>query len=255
VSHQQRILFWDVETAPALAFAFQAKTDWIPSHMFQHETFLLTWAAKWAGSNRVISERLTGAEARAQDDSRLVTSLVELIREADVIVAHNGDGFDEKVLRGRAMLTGSEPLGPVRSVDTLKLAKRSFRLTHNSLNHLAKHLGVPQKMDTGGFSLWRDAYLGDEKALAKMDRYCRADVRCLEGVYGAMLPHVKGLPRLIDASHDGEDVCPYCGSAERQSRGLTHTNASSFPRYRCSCGRWYRGRQAVKSRLANVPLT
>jgi len=253
LSTPHKVLFWDVESAPMLGWLWQAKTDWVASGMLEHEVFLLSWAAKWEGSRSVISDRLTGEEAVAQDDSRIVTSLIDLIREADTIVAHNGDRFDAKVVRGRAMLLGVEPLGPVRSIDTLAEAKRSFRLSHNSLAHLARHLEVPTKLGTS-FALWRDSYGGDETALAKMDRYCRRDVRVLEDVYRKMRPYVKGAHRLQSAETEGEHVCPSCGSAELVRRGTYETNASTFQRYRCECGRWSRSRKSSPVRLSTTPL-
>ncbi len=237
-----------------LGFIWQARTDWVASQMLQHEVFMLSWAAKWLGSRSVISDRLTGDEAVAQDDGRIVTSLIDLIREADVVVAHNGTGFDLKVVRGRAMLAGVEPLGPTRMIDTLTEARRSFRLSHNSLNHLAQHLGVPTKLGTS-FDLWRSCYFGDEKALARMDRYCRRDVRVLEDVYRLMRPYVQGAHRLQTAEYDGEHVCSRCGSDQLVKRGFYETNVSTFQRYRCSdCGRWDRDRKAIRVRLSTTPL-
>lgn len=251
---RQRILFWDVETAPVLAYVWRAKTDWVPSGAMEHEVFMLSWAAKWEGARRVLSARLTPEEARQQDDSRIVQELIDLIRQADVVVAHNGDRFDVPMLAGRALLSGTEPLGPVRTIDTLKLARRSFKLTHNSLDHLARAVDVPTKLGTS-FSLWRDAYHGDEKALAKMDRYCKQDVRVLEDVFHRLEPHVTKLPRLVDADHPGQHVCPSCGSEDLERRGYYHTNASTFQRWRCKgCTRWSRSVAREPDTLGVRPL-
>ncbi len=254
MSTSHKVLIWDVETSFMLASLFQARQDFVASKMFQHEVFMLTWAAKWEGSRDVMSGKLTGEEALAQDDTRIVADLIDLVREADVLVAHNGNGFDNKVLRGRAMLNQQEPLGPIRSIDTCAEAKNSFRLSHNSLDHLARHLGVPTKLHTS-FELWRDCYYGDESALAKMDRYCRKDVRVLEQVYQLMKPHIRGLPRLQDPEYDDEHSCTHCGSDHLQWRGYYPTNAGRFRRFQCQdCRRWGRSRRAEKTRLSTVPL-
>jgi len=254
MSQDMKVLVWDVETAPMLGFVWQAKTDWVSSRMLQHEVFLLSWAAKWVGDRKVISARVTGEEAVAQDDSRIVAELIDLIRQADILVAHNGNRFDVKVLAGRALLNQQEPLGHIHTIDTLQLAKGSFRLSHNSLDHLARRLGVPTKLGTS-FDLWRSCYYGDEKALAKMDRYCRRDVRVLEDVYEKMKPYVKGLPRLQVADHDMEHACPHCGGENLQRRGHANTNAGTYQRWQCQdCSRWGRSRTGDKARFTTVPL-
>lgn len=239
-----------------LSYIWSARTEYVGPHLIHHDTFLLSWAAKWHGQKKTMSAVLTPDEAVGQDDARIVQQLADLVREADIVVAHNGDKFDVKKLNARLLLLQQEPLGPVRTIDTCMLSKRTFSLASNSLGYLARALGVRQKMDTGGFDLWHRCYMGDEKALRKMDRYCRQDVRALEDVFDAMRPYVKGLPRLVDADAAFERACPSCGSDQLQSRGLARTNASTFRRFQCQeCGRWSRARTGQKDkRLATVPL-
>jgi hypothetical protein len=250
-----RIWLWDVETAPMLAYIWQAKTEYVQPQAITHETFMLTWAGKWHGQSKVHGDALTPDEALAQDDTRIVGSLADRLREADVVVAHNGDRFDLPIVRSRLMLQGLDPLGPVRSIDTLTLARKSFRLASNKLDHLARVLGIPGKIGTS-FSLWQRCYHGDPKALASMLRYNRQDAVVLEAVYDALAPHVRGLPRLVDADAEGELVCPSCGSGDLQRRGFHRTNASTFQRFACqSCGRWSRSRTSEPGRkLGPVPL-
>lgn len=250
-----RTLVWDIETAPMLAYIWQAKTEYVPAGAITHEVFMLGWAAKWEGESKVHSDILSPEEAVAQDDSRLVTGLADLVREADVVVAHNGDRFDIPMLNNRLLLQGLEPLGPVKTIDTCTMARKSFRLASNKLDYLAQQLGLGSKLPTS-FDLWKQCYVGDEKALARMHRYNRKDVRLLEDVYQRLQPYVKGLPRLVDADHRDQRVCPSCGKDALQKRGFHRTNASSFQRYHCQeCGRWSRARAAEKAmKLDTVPL-
>lgn len=249
-----RILFWDIETAPLLAYVWSAKTHYVGSHQFIHDSFMLCWAAKWADGKKVHSDVLTSEEAREQDDRRVVVSLANLLRQADVVVAHNGDRFDIPMLNNRLLTLGEEPLGPVKTVDTLKLAKKTVRLASNKLDYLAEQMGCGRKIKTS-FQMWKDCYHGHHSALKQMVKYNRQDVRVLEDVYAGLEPYVKGLPRLVDAA--GSDaVCPTCGSADLSRDGWHRTNASSFPRFRCgSCKRHCRSRKADPSkRVALHPL-
>lgn len=251
-----RVLIFDIETAPMLAYIWRAKTEYVNPQAITHEVFLLSWAAKWEDGKRVQGDVLTGEEALAQDDSRIVQSLADLIREADVVVAHYGNGFDIPMLNNRLLLLGLEPLGPVRSIDTKALAAKSFRLASNKLDYIAEALGIGNKIKTE-FQWWVDCYHGDEAALKRMYRYNRKDVTLLEAVYQRLKPYVKNLPRLVDGTGPNDRSCPFCGEEALQKRGLYRTNASTFQKWHCtSCRRNSRSRQAEKGkRLEFVPIT
>lgn len=249
------MLFFDLETAPATAFLWQADTQYIPMEMLITNTFLLNWGAKWADGKNVLTDLITPEEVAARDDRRICESIADLIRRADAVVAHNGDRFDVPVLNSRLLYHQSEPLGPVRCIDTLKLAKQSFRLTYNKLDYLADYLGVGRKLKTD-MDLWKQCMAGDLQALKRMQRYNRQDVLLLEAVYQKMIPYVKRLPRLVDALREGERVCPFCGSEALIGRGYQVYAATTFGNLQCkSCGRYSRYRTAERlKKVGLVPL-
>jgi DNA polymerase elongation subunit (family B) len=250
-----RLLFYDIETAPLLGFFWQLNQDWINPEMVEQDWFMFCWSAKWSDGTQVLSKVLTSKEAKAQDDRRIVESLAELIRKADIIVAHNGNAFDVKKLNSRLVYHGLEPLGQTQMIDTLTIARGTFKFTSNKLDYLAKFLGLPGKLPTG-FALWRDCYHGSKAALEQMVAYNRNDVLVLERVFHKLMPHAKTLPRLVDAVEYHQDVCPTCGSRNHRKDGLYRTKASTFQRFRCDgCGRRFRGRQTLGSqKTAGVPL-
>lgn len=242
-----RLLYYDIETAPLLTFLWSLRQKHHSAEMVEADTFLLSWAAKWSDGETVHSRVLSPGEAKTQDDSRLVGELAELVKKADYVVAHNGDRFDLPMLNGRLLTLGMDPVGAVQSIDTLKLARSTFRLASNKLDYLAQTLGLGEKHTTD-FDLWRQCYRGDKKALSRMVDYNRNDVVLLERVFHALKPHVKGLPRLWDATDWRQEFCPACGSKEKVKDGFHRTKANTFQRYRCrnsECGRRYRSWQAV----------
>ncbi len=253
--YKSKVLFYDIETAPLLSHHWRMFRENIGQDQNLAIQFMYCWSAKWGDSDEVLSDRLTPEEALAQDDSRIVLSLAELIREADVVVAHNGDRFDLPMVNTRIVVLGQENLGPTETIDTLKLAKKNFRFPKNSLDFLAEHLLGKRKLKTE-FELWRDCYQGDERALRDMEKYNREDVVILEGVFEAMRPHVRRLKRLYDADHDHQVVCPSCGVEgieNFQRRGYYRTQASTFPKYQCkNCGRYHRGRVSIKRHRAKL---
>ena len=246
------VLFFDIETAPLLAHVWRAYTEFVPSIMMVHDSFMLTWSAKWMGRDEMISASLTGQEARLQTDERIVVLLADLIREADVIVAHNVDGFDLPMFNSRLLMLGLEALGPTQTIDTLKLAKKNFRLSHNKLDYLAEQLGLGRKIKTD-FDLWLDAYHGDEDAIREMLTYNQHDVTLLEAVFHRITPYVSRLTRLFDPQGFKTTACGHCGHDSWQSRGYYRTQASTFRKIQCNnCGRYSRLRTSEKSQRSAV---
>lgn len=251
-----RILYMDIETAPMLAYVWQAKTDYIGTHQFTHDFFMLSWAAKFDDRKTVRSGVLNSSEARGQQDARIVSDLADVLREADIVVGHNLNSFDIPKINSRLLLNQLEPLGPIRTIDTLTLARRSFKLASNKLDYLAQLLGVGGKLTTG-FDLWRRCYMGDTKALAQMVRYNRNDVVIQEKVYESLLPYLKGVPRIAEPVSGDDRGCPYCGADTLVRRGSYTTNASTFQRWYCKpCRRYTRSRTADRhARFATVPVS
>lgn len=245
------ILFFDIETSPMLAYVWGPKADWIPHNQILHEAFILCWAAKWAGQKTIITDKLNTTEVGERNDARIAANLAELVRQADIVVAHNSDGFDIPMLNNRILLQGLEPLGPVDSIDTLKLARKNFRLTHNKLDHLARHLGLGSKLKTD-FDLWERVYNGDEVAMKEMLRYCRNDVVLLEQVFDRLRPHVSRLRRLVDGEGS---FCPSCGSTNYQKRGKKRTNAGTSQQYQCLvCLRYFKDKTSDAGKRQMRPL-
>lgn len=245
-----RLLFYDIETAPMLSFHWQAKTDYIGVHLVESDSrSLLCWSAKWSDSQKVMSARLTKAETLVQDDARIVGRLADLMRQADYVVAHNGNRFDYKRVNARLLVNTLTPLGSVQAIDTLNIAKQSFDLPYNNLNYLAKRLGFGEKIPTD-FDVWRRAFYGDVAALKELEAYNRQDVILLEHVFHAITPYAKTLPRLVDAAEWRDELCPYCGSTDRTKSGVYRTKVNTYPKWVCQCGREYRGWRAIGSKTA-----
>jgi DNA polymerase III epsilon subunit-like protein len=241
-----RLLFYDIETAPMLSYHWEPRTEYVAAPMVESDDrFLLCWSAKWSDSRDVLSGRITQKEARSQNDARIVGKLADLLREADYVVAHNGNRFDMKRVNARLLVNKLTPLGNVQQIDTLSIARQSFDLPYNNLDYLARKLGYGQKLSTS-FELWRRAFYGEVSALKEMEAYNRQDVVLLEAVFHALAPYAKTLPRLVDAAEWREELCPYCGSKDRKPAGVYRTKINTFQKYRCvNCEREYRGWQAI----------
>lgn len=215
-------LVFDIETAPVKANLWRANQEYVPHEMVDADSFVICWSAKWYGGREVASDIVTPAEAKDRYDARVVASLAEMMREAELYIAHNGSRFDLPRINGRLMVLEQEPLTPGRMIDTLTLARRSFDLPYNKLDYLAAILFNDHKLRTE-FDLWRRCVLGDEAALRRMLKYNRKDVTLLERVFDRMKPYVNNLPRMFVPTTDREWACPTCGSPNVIKRGHHNT--------------------------------
>lgn len=227
-----RILFYDIETTPYLGYVWgQYEQNMLA---VKDERQVISVAFKWAGDKTVHV-----ASQRTCKEKQLLEKLYKALSDADIIVAHNGDAFDMRVLKARFIAYQLPPLKRAVSVDTLKSARHYFSFRSNKLNDLGEYLKVGAKVPTGGMQLWFDAMAGKKPALLKMERYNKQDVRLLERVYDKLRPWIENHPNV--ARLMGREGCPSCGSVHTQKRGLYVTTSSASRRHQClSCGHWYR---------------
>jgi len=238
------ILVLDIETAPLKGWMWRVwKTNVYQSQLIQ-DWFMLSWAARWLFSDNTMSDVLTPEEVAAEDDGRIVKKLWKLLEEADVVIAHNGDKFDIPKINTRFLINGLTPTTPYQKIDTLKVAKKEFGFSRNSLNAICEILGIEQKIDTN-FDLWKRCMSGDQDALLDMAIYNERDVEILEEVYIKMRPWIKGHPSVSMFGDMDGNTCTACGSSNLIQVGEYITAVSAFDTYRCEeCGAISRSRQS-----------
>jgi|TARA_R100001530_G_scaffold47170_2_gene35475 DNA polymerase elongation subunit (family B) len=237
-----KILMFDIETTPMPVWVWDFGKQYVPPTNLMrddagHQKFwyILSWSAKWLYDEVVLSDVLTPKEAVAGDDSRILKSIWELLDEADIVVAHNGDRFDIRKLNARFILNDMLPPAPYKSIDTLKIARKEFAFSSNKQDFLTKYFGLAEKLNTE-FQLWIDCMNGDKARLQEMLEYNKRDVVGLEQVYLKLRPYIRNHPNLGVLMDD--DVCPTCGSESLSPILATYfTSANEFPVYRCGgCG-------------------
>lgn len=225
-----RVLFYDIETAPNLAYVWgKYEQDVIA---FKKEWEILSIAFKWLGDNR--STFVTSQ--RRKSELAMLEEFSEIYNKADIVIAHNGDEFDAKKLRSRLVYHNLAPLKDIPSVDTKKVAKKYFAFNSNSLGDLGKHLKLGKKLKHQGFQLWLDCLAGKPKAWDIMEEYNKQDVNLLEKVYRRFKPWMVTHPH-VAALRGDKTGCPRCGGMDRQKYGFRASNAGLRQRWLClSCG-------------------
>jgi len=121
-----KILVYDLETAPNLAYVWGRWQQNVAMSQIEEETYILSYAARWYGSKEIMwrSDLHHGQK-------ELLNGLWALLDEADVVVAHNGFKFDNRHCRAAFLRNGMKPPSKFHTVDTLRVARRNFKL--NSL--------------------------------------------------------------------------------------------------------------------------
>lgn len=251
VNTSAKVLIIDIETAPIRAYVWGIWNQNISLNQIQSDWFCLTWAAKWLFENKVYHARLTSKEVLKQDDNRIIRGIWELINQADIVIAHNGEKFDVPKLNSRFIINGLHPPLPYQQIDTLKHIRRQFGFTSNKLDYVNKLLNLDRKTDTGGFELWERCMQGDDKALKEMESYNVNDVRILEDTYLHIRSWIKPHPNMgLFILDESQSRCPSCGSAELKEMGKKYnTTANAYASVRCdNCG------ATARKRLAEVTI-
>lgn len=234
----ERVLLIDIETTPVLAYVWGLWNQNISIERIKDDWHLLCFAYKWLDKDAVrfaSIDNIDPPEVMSREEA-LVFYLWELLNEADVVVAHNGDKFDIKMINTKFLEYGFTQPSPYRSVDTLKLAKRKFRITSNKLDYLSQYLGGTGKEKHHGnhFDLWLGCMNGDKTSWKQMEKYNVVDVLELERIY-KKLRVWNSHPPLF--SNTEKPQCTLCGSYDMSSIKPYKTNLSTYLTYRCeNCG-------------------
>lgn len=209
---------WDLETSLMRVGTFTLYPESIAHQNIIDDWYIISAAWKKLHSGRIHAVSGLDNPARfkkdVRDDYHIVKTLRDMLEDVDIIIGHNQNKFDIKKYQARLIYHGLKPLPKlIHSVDTLKEVKRIAAFTSNRLDYLTKHLCGQGKMETGS-GLWLRAMLGDRKAIEKMVRYNKVDVKRLEELYLRLLPYMKSHPHVGAMSGENKKTtCPHCGSA------------------------------------------
>ncbi len=237
-----RILLYDIETMAALVYTWSNyKTNVIAT---ERDWYMLSVAWTWVGDEDIYFSRKSKKKG---DDRLLVQRVWSLLDEADIVVAHNGDSFDQRKCNARFIELGIGPPSPYQSIDTKKVAARAAMNYSNKLDELSRRLNLGRKLDTLGFGTWLGCQNEDPKSWKLMEKYNIHDVVLLENLYNELTPWIDS----VNMAHwsGGNLACRRCGSRNVQKRGVRRTNASVFQLYWCKdCGGWSRAPKAEKQK-------
>lgn len=212
---------------------------------------VLMFAYQWHGSDEVhlvsvLDFPKSFSLPVERRDRFVLHQLVELLNQADIIVAHYGSKFDNKFVQARLAIHDLPPFDNRQSkmFDTCLTARRSMKVGSNRLANLAQAFNLPEEKTSLTKTQWRRANDYDAEALEAMGEYCKQDVRTLYHVAQKLRKFAQHLPSWLVLNGEDEKCCHACGG-ELQANGEWHTKANTYERYQCTkCGAWQRSAQA-----------
>lgn len=234
--HTPKVLLLDIETSLMEVYSFWIHEQIIWIDQIKNDWNIICWSAKWLFDDEIMSDSLTSKEAINKDDKRIVTSLWELLDEADVIIAHNGDHFDIPKARTRFLKHWLNNPSPFQTIDTLKIARKEFKVTSNKLDYLCRFLWLNVKVETGWIELWKQCWMWNEEAIETMSNYCDNDVLILEELYLKIRSYASLHTNLWMYVESDVPVCPKCLSTELVWGLKYYTGVNEYSAARCKCG-------------------
>lgn len=240
-----RLLAFDLESSPMLSYHWSRWNQNIHPNQTVEESRVLCFGAMWLDTGKY-----TFKAAYEHGREEMLTTIQDLLTQADGVVSWNGQRFDTNKINTEFFREGMTPPAPYVEVDLMRAVKRRFAFSSNKLDSVAKEMNVGEKIIHQGMPLWLDVMAGDKAAQKLFAKYQKQDVVLLRDLYKILLPWLPTHPNAGLFADEEEIVCPNCGSTNLQKRGYSYTSASKFQRYQCECGKWSHGTR----RLATTEL-
>ena len=236
-----KILLLDIECAPNLATVWGIWQQNVALNQLLESSYTLCYAAKWYGESKIMFDSIYKT-----DRKRMLTSIHNLIEEADVVVHYNGLRFDMPMLNKEFLEAKMNPPSPVKHIDLLRVVKSNFRFVSNKLDYVSQRLGLGKKTDHEGHELWLKVMNNDRAAWKRMEEYNKNDVVLLEKLYDRLKGWIKQHPN--HNAYSANTCCPNCGSRKLNKRGTVRSRVAIFQRFQCvDCGAW--ARSATKEKI------
>jgi hypothetical protein len=244
-TNMPKILLFDIETAPLEVYVWHLWKNVVNPNMMIKDRSILSWSAKWLFEDRIMGQTVTPDEAFNRTDQSVLSELWLLLNEADIVIAHNGNQFDVKIVNARFAINELNPPLPYRTIDTLRAAKRVFNVSSFTMDALNGYFGLNLKMEHEGMELWKKCVNHDAEALQTMLKYNKRDVVILEELYLKIRPWIKAHPNLGLYINTDEQLCTNCGNENLSWAGHYFTPAGKYRSFRCDeCGAIGRSRQS-----------
>lgn len=204
-----RRMFWDIEVSPNVCTTWRIGAKiFLSAENIIKERAIICICWKWEDEDEIY--HLTWD--KNQCDKKMLQKFVFELNKAHEIIGQNSDKFDERWVKTRCIYHDIPALPKYTSIDTLKIARKTFNFNSNRLDYMGKFLGVGQKIKTE-FDLWNKIIFNkDAKAMDYMVDYCKQDVILLEQVFKKLQRYAEPKTHKAVALGGEKWDCPHCAS-------------------------------------------
>lgn len=265
-----KVLEIDIETKPHKGYFFGLFNQNIGINQVIEPTQILCFDARWQHETKHLYFSIMDIKKnREKSFENMIEAMWDLMDEADVIIHYNGKRFDVPHINRELLELGYYPPSPYQQIDLYSVVRSTFRFMSNKFDHIVQRLFNMRKLENGGFQLWTDCMAGDPEAWETMEEYNKHDVNLLRCTYLRLQPWINQHPnRGLYVADSSQPICPNCGSVETMrvkayrnaepGINTAKTRVNVFPQYLCDpdktdkkskragCGRYSRGRLAIK---------
>lgn len=243
-----KILLFDFETSPWVAECYGKIYDPVVIDIIEFSQ-ILSVAYRWYGESKTYylgQNELKGYKKGKLNDKNLLRIFSEIIKQADYIVAHNGDKFDWLMVKERVLFHRLSPLPEIPSFDTKKLLAQNSNLPSNKLNYASVFLGNGRKLEHAD-NLFSKCKAGDEKAWGINKKYNKRDVDVMYDDFKDIMPYVKLSPKQTVFSGDLQCKNPLCLSFSLIKSKRRRVKNGWKQQYQCKeCGRYSTSDKIIK---------
>ncbi len=241
-----KVLFYDIETSPMLVWTFMIGQKVSLQHkQIEQESKVISIQYMFEGDKKATA--LTWDNG---DDSKMLEKFAHILNSANLVIGQNSRSFDQKVLNWRLNVLNLTPLTDVVMLDTLTLARNSFRAPSNKLDYRSHVYGFGGK-DKMELADWIGVVKGNKKSLKKMVKYGIKDTEDTQKLFWKELPYYKSLPislaALVKEPKEAKPSCPRCAAAKQKKFDVYPTASGNKLRFECrGCGHIWKDSKQLK---------
>lgn len=183
------------------------------------------FASVWDDGPEVMHQRIWDAYDRAQ-----------------VLYGHNVDAFDTRHLNWAWLMQGLPAPSPVKILDTLKEARKTFGAESKTLASLTARLQIDTKTDKYSVVMARGAVAGDKKLQHQIKGYNVGDIHASREFVDRLRGWIPSHPHsLIAGATDANGLllptCNQCWGSNLEPNGVKGAVVLTYPLMRClDCG-------------------
>lgn len=204
-----------------------------------HPDYVVSWPRTICIAWRVYGTKKVEfvAEWQPGGAEAMLLAAWEVYDRAEIVVGHNVDRFD-----GRALQTGWLEMGlpmpsPVKTVDTLKVARKHFSMESNTLDAICRRLGIAHKTDKYDVQVAKAAVDGHVPSQRRIKAYNVGDIYASEALYDRLRGRIPNHPHVTSGNALDVISCNQCNGRNLERNGIKLAQQITYLLYRCQgCG-------------------